>query len=227
MPVPLAPDPRRVRPVWESLGAAADRGRRVAGAGGAGAVPDSPADRREGHRSAGTLPHDLAFLQFSSGSTGNPKGVELTNAAVVANLAQIRAAAAVTADDVTVSWMPYFHDMGLIGTHLVPLAARMKQVKLGPLAFAKRPALWLETAARHRATVLTAANFALALVERRVPDEVVRALDLSSVRLVLVGAEPISPRVWRAFLAKTGLPPHVPQPVYGLAEATSRSPCPR
>ncbi|WP_061293506.1 hybrid non-ribosomal peptide synthetase/type I polyketide synthase [Herbidospora cretacea] len=220
VPVPLAPDPRRVRPVWESLG----RPPIVAD------VPPLPearvltADRlRAGERATDLpvrSPHDLAFLQFSSGSTGNPKGVELTHAAVVANLAQIRAAAEVTADDVTVSWMPYFHDMGLIGTHLVPLAARMKQVKMGPLAFAKRPALWLETAARHRATVLTAANFALALVERRVPAEVVRALDLSSVRLVLVGAEPISPRVWRAFLAATGLPPHVPQPVYGLAEAT-------
>ncbi|WP_051760210.1 hybrid non-ribosomal peptide synthetase/type I polyketide synthase [Herbidospora cretacea] len=220
VPVPLAPDPRRVRPVWEFLG-------RPPMVAGEPPIPEartlSPAALLRGDKAADLpvrSPNDLAFLQFSSGSTGDPKGVELTHAAVVANLAQIRAAAQVTAGDVSVSWMPYFHDMGLIGTHLVPLAARIKQVKLGPLAFAKRPALWLETAARHRATVLTAANFALALVTRRVPDEVIARLDLSSVRLMLVGAEPISPRVWRAFLARTGLPPHVPQPVYGLAEAT-------
>ncbi|WP_066366924.1 hybrid non-ribosomal peptide synthetase/type I polyketide synthase [Herbidospora mongoliensis] len=220
VPVPLAPDPRRIRPVWELLG-------RPPIVADEPPLPEArvllPDGLRTGEKATDLpvrSPHDLAFLQFSSGSTGTPKGVELTNAAVVANLAQIRAAAEITADDVTVSWMPYFHDMGLIGTHLVPLAARMKQVKLGPLAFAKRPAIWLETAARHRATVLTAANFALALVERRVPDEVIAGLDLSSVRLIMVGAEPISPRVWRAFLAKTGLPPHVPQPVYGLAEAT-------
>ncbi|WP_212735421.1 non-ribosomal peptide synthetase/type I polyketide synthase [Herbidospora galbida] len=220
VPVPLAPDPRRVRPVWEFLG-------RPPTVADEPPIPEaralSPAALLRGEKATELpvrSPHDLAFLQFSSGSTGDPKGVELTHAAVVANLAQIRAAAAITPDDVSVSWMPYFHDMGLIGTHLAPLAARIKQVKLAPLAFAKRPAVWLETAARHRATVLTAANFALALVERRVPDEVIARLDLSSVRLILVGAEPISPRVWRAFLAKTGLPPHVPQPVYGLAEAT-------
>ncbi|WP_285581685.1 non-ribosomal peptide synthetase/type I polyketide synthase [Herbidospora sp. NBRC 101105] len=220
VPVPLAPDPRRVRPVWEFLG-------RPPTVAGEPPIPEartfSPAALLRGEKAADLpvrSPHDVAFLQFSSGSTGDPKGVELTHAAVEANLAQIRAAAAITPADVSVSWMPYFHDMGLIGTHLAPLAARIKQVKLGPLAFAKRPALWLETAARHRATVLTAANFALALVARRVPDEVLARLDLSSVRLMLVGAEPISPRVWRAFLAKTGLPPHVPQPVYGLAEAT-------
>ncbi|WP_062347510.1 hybrid non-ribosomal peptide synthetase/type I polyketide synthase [Herbidospora yilanensis] len=220
VPVPLAPDPRRVRPVWEFLG----RPPMVADEPPiAAARTFSPAALLRGEQATDLpvrSPHDVAFLQFSSGSTGDPKGVELTHAAVVANLAQIRAAAAITPADVSVSWMPYFHDMGLIGTHLAPLAARIKQVKLSPLAFAKRPALWLETAARHRATVLTAANFALALVERRVPDEVIARLDLSSVRLMLVGAEPISPRVWRAFLARTGLPPHVPQPVYGLAEAT-------
>ncbi|WP_328403361.1 amino acid adenylation domain-containing protein [Streptomyces sp. NBC_00390] len=230
IPVPLAPDARRVLPVWELLDqppVAVDE----ACAPLLPALPDTvrPLRLAELRESAapGALPvpapGDVAFLQFSSGSTGSPKGVELTHAAVLANLEQIRVAAAIRPDDVVASWMPYFHDMGLIGTHLVPLAARLKQVKLGPLSFAKRPALWLESAARHRATLLSAANFALALVERRLTEDALSRIDLTSVRTILVGAEPISPSVWRAFAGKmrpSGLAADAPQPVYGLAEAT-------
>ncbi|MFB7369836.1 amino acid adenylation domain-containing protein [Streptomyces sp. NPDC056222] len=230
VPVPLAPDVRRVLPVWEFL----DRPPVAVGPSTApllDALPhpvrsltldglrDHPAPRRLPERT----PDDVAFLQFSSGSTRAPQGVELTHAAVLANLAQIRAAAGIASEDVLATWMPYFHDMGLIGTHLVPLSAGIKQVRLEPLTFAKRPARWLEAAARHRATLLSAANFALALVERRVPDDALARLDLTRVRMVLVGAEPISPTVWRAFLRRmrrTGLAASAPQPVYGLAEAT-------
>ncbi|MGI8987927.1 MAG: amino acid adenylation domain-containing protein [Nocardioidaceae bacterium] len=168
-------------------------------------------------------PTDLAFLQFSSGSTGAPKGVELTHANVVANIAQARTAGAAAASDVIVSWLPYFHDMGLIGAHLTPLSVGIKQVKLEPLDFGKRPALWYETAARHRATLLPMASFALALTLKRVSSEQVAALDLSSVRLVGVGAEPIPVQVWRQFLAhmrSAGLDPSALMPLYGLAEAT-------
>ncbi|KQX30381.1 non-ribosomal peptide synthetase [Streptomyces sp. Root1295] len=230
VPVPLAPDARRVLPVWEHLG----RPPVVVDASTASlsgelpravrtltldALREGPALREPS--AAGR--DDVAFVQFSSGSTGAPKGVEVTHGAVLANLEQIRAASALGPDDVVVSWMPYFHDMGLIGTHLAPLAARARQVKIGPLSFAKRPLLWFEVAARHRATVLSAANFALALTVRRVPDEALAGLDLSAVRLILVGAEPIAPAVWRAFADKarpSGLDPAAAQPVYGLAEAT-------
>ncbi|MFJ8751476.1 amino acid adenylation domain-containing protein [Streptomyces sp. NPDC102441] len=230
VPVPLAPDARRVGPVWEHLGrppVVVD----AASAGVAGELPQ-PVEmlRLETLRECPTPaqpatpnPDDLAFLQFSSGSTGAPKGVELTHAAVVANLRQIIGASALSERDVLVSWMPYFHDMGLIGTHLAPLAAHAKQVKIGPLSFAKSPRLWVDVAARHRATVLSAANFALALAVRRIPDEVLSGLDLSPVRLILVGAEPISATVWRAFAAKmrpARLDPRAATPVYGLAEAT-------
>ncbi|MFJ2078600.1 amino acid adenylation domain-containing protein [Streptomyces anulatus] len=230
VPVPLAPDARRVLPVWEHLG----RPPVVVDASTASlsgelpravrtltldALREGPALREPS--AAGR--DDVAFVQFSSGSTGAPKGVEVTHGAVLANLEQIRAASALGPDDVVVSWMPYFHDMGLIGTHLAPLAARARQVKIGPLSFAKRPLLWFEVAARHRATVLSAANFALALTVRRVPDGALAGLDLSAVRLILVGAEPIAPAVWRAFADKarpSGLDPAAAQPVYGLAEAT-------
>ncbi|MFF0107324.1 amino acid adenylation domain-containing protein [Streptomyces hirsutus] len=230
VPVPLAPDVRRVRPVWEHLGrtpVVVD----TACAPVAAELPDGARvlrldALREGPPPASPVapdPDGLAFLQFSSGSTGAPKGVELTHRAVLANLRQLTEASALTEQDVVVSWMPYFHDMGLIGTHLAPLAARAKQVKIGPLSFAKNPRLWFDVAAAHRGTVLSAANFALALTLRRVPAEVFAALDLSSVRLITVGAEPISATVWRDFAARTrasGLDPRAAMPVYGLAEAT-------
>ena len=230
VPVPLAPDARRVAPVWEHLG----RPPVVVDAACAGVAAELPDGvrvlRLETLRECAEPvspvmpgPDDLAFLQFSSGSTGSPKGVELTHAAVLANLGQMAAASGLNEQDVVVSWMPYFHDMGLIGTHLAPLAVRAKQVKIGPLSFAKRPRLWFDVAAAHRGTVLSAANFALALTVRRVPDEVLAAVDLSAVRLMLVGAEPISATVWRDFAARmrpTGLDPRAATPVYGLAEST-------
>ncbi|MGW1957742.1 amino acid adenylation domain-containing protein [Streptomyces sp. NPDC001920] len=229
VPVPLAPEARRVGPVWEFLGRPAV----VVDGTTEALVAELPGpvralrlgELREGEPSRplpARDPRDVAFLQFSSGSTGDPKGVEVTHEAVLANLRQIRAAMAITSDDVVATWMPYFHDMGLIGTHLVPMAAHLKQVRLEPLTFAKRPARWLEAAARHRATLLSAANFALALAVRRVPDSTWSALDLSAVRLLLVGAEPIAPRVWREFTAKAGaagLDARAMLPVYGLAEA--------
>ncbi|GAA2562024.1 MULTISPECIES: non-ribosomal peptide synthetase/type I polyketide synthase [Streptomyces] len=230
VPVPLAPDVRRVRPVWEHLGrppVAVDAGcAHVADRlpGGARVLRlESLRECRALASPAAPAPQAPAFLQFSSGSTGAPKGVELTHAAVLANLRQLAEASALTERDVVVGWMPYFHDMGLIGTHLAPLAARAKQVRIGPLSFAKNPRLWFDVAAAHRATILPAANFALALTVRRVPEEVFAGLDLSTVRLVLVGAEPISATVWRDFAARTrpaGLDPRAATPVYGLAEAT-------
>ncbi|MDP9793203.1 amino acid adenylation domain-containing protein [Catenuloplanes nepalensis] len=217
VPVPLPPEPGRVAAVAELLG-------------GPPRIGDGAPVR------AAPLPapvpvhgDDLAFLQFSSGSTGTPKGVELTHGNVAANLEQAARAAVLRADDVVVTWMPYFHDMGLIGTHLVPLHRRCKQVRIDPMTFAKRPEVWLRTAERHRATVLSAANFALALTNRRVRPEVLDDLDLSSVRLMIVGAEPISPAVWRTFIermARARLRPEAPQPVYGLAEATVAVTCP-
>ncbi|WFE29897.1 amino acid adenylation domain-containing protein [Solwaraspora sp. WMMD791] len=229
VPVPLPAEPTRVAGVRDLLGGVPvivdDACAPVAQAADAPALHLATlrADGRTPRRLPAPDPDEPAFLQFSSGSTGTPRGVELRHRNVLANLRQIGQAAALTADDVSVSWMPYFHDMGLIGTHLAPLAARLRQVRIGPLTFAKRPLLWFSVAHRHRATLLSAANFALALAVRRVPAEALAGLDLSAVRLMMVGAEPISPVVWRAFVERTrpaGLDPAALQPVYGLAEAT-------
>ncbi|MFJ4691910.1 amino acid adenylation domain-containing protein [Streptomyces sp. NPDC088766] len=230
VPVPLAADVRRVLPVWEHLdrppvfvdAAGADMARHLP----AGAAVLRLEEVREGDDTGGPTacePDALAFVQFSSGSTGVPKGVELTHAAVTANLRQIVAVSDLGPDDVVLSWMPYFHDMGLIGTHLAPLAARARQVKIGPLTFARRPGIWFEKATAHRATHLSAANFALALATRRLSGEDMARFDLTAVRRVVVGAEPISASVWREFTHRTrpaGLAPQALQPVYGLAEAT-------
>ncbi len=235
LPVPLAPVPDKVAAVWAHLDrppllVAAEVGRL---AGQFAVTTGSPGPRLlplDELRAAEPLPDlhrpvpdDVAFLQFSSGSTGAPKGVALSHANLVANLRQARMAGAATESDVVVSWLPYFHDMGLIGAHLAPLSVRMKQVKLDPADFGKRPALWYETAARHAATLLPMASFALALTLKRVSAAEVAALNLSSVRLVSVGAEPIPVPTWRRFLthlAPARLAPSALVPVYGLAEAT-------
>ncbi|MFI6100024.1 amino acid adenylation domain-containing protein [Lentzea sp. NPDC051213] len=211
VPVPLPAEQGKLRAVAHQLG-----GPPVLGS----ADMRTDGDVGEVHRASAD---DVAFLQFSSGSTGAPKGVRLTHANVLANLDQAGRAGAAAPDDVVLTWMPYFHDMGLIGTHLTPMAHGLAQVRIPPMTFARNPALWFEAAARYRASVLSAANFALAHAVRRVPDDTLGALDLSAVRLLLVGAEPISPVIWRSFVAKTapaGLDPRALQPVYGLAEAT-------
>ncbi|MER7167172.1 amino acid adenylation domain-containing protein [Micromonospora sp. NPDC000207] len=227
VPVPMPPEPHRVRAVRDLLTDAVVLTDDATTA--AEGVP-GPVLRLSALRTGTPLddlpdpaPDEVAFLQFSSGSTGTPRGVELTHANVLANLEQARLASGCGPDDVIVTWMPFFHDMGLIGTHLTPLAVGFKQVRVPPLAFAKRPALWFTTADRHRATMLSAANFALALAVRRVPSATLAGLDLSTVRCAVVGAEPISPAVWRSFVAHTrpaGLDPAALRPVYGLAEAT-------
>jgi acyl-CoA synthetase (AMP-forming)/AMP-acid ligase II/acyl carrier protein len=234
VPVPMAPEPGKVLAVWSHLNRPAvvvdelleplvrpvlphdaDAGQLLTVGGLCAGIALARPHRPD--------PQDVAFLQFSSGSTGEPKGVELTHANVVANIAQTVAAGAATGSDVIASWLPYFHDMGLVGAHLAPLEVRIKQVKLDPLDFGKRPALWYEAATRHRATLLPMASFALAMTLKRVPADQVAAFDLSAVRMVGVGAEPIPVRTWQHFaehLGPAGLDPAAMMPLYGLAEAT-------
>ncbi|MGE5650431.1 MAG: AMP-binding protein [Bacillota bacterium] len=166
---------------------------------------------------------DIAFLQYTSGSTGDPKGVMLTHANLLANIRALGQAAQASPSDIFVSWLPLYHDMGLIGAWFGSLYYGMPLVLMSPLAFLARPALWLQTIARHRGTISAAPNFAYELCVRHVSDAALAGLDLSSWRLALNGAEPVSPSTLEAFAARfacCGLRRQAITPVYGLAESS-------
>ncbi|MES1245568.1 MAG: AMP-binding protein [Acidobacteriota bacterium] len=164
---------------------------------------------------------DIAFLQFTSGSTGNPKGVTLTHANLLANLRSIGKAVEMGPDDVVVSWLPLYHDMGLIGSWMGSLYFGLPLVLMSPLTFLARPSRWLWAIHRHRGTLSPAPNFAYELCVRKVEDAEIDGLDLSSWRYALNGAEPVSPEAMRRFTGRYvpyGFDPRAMAPVYGLAE---------
>jgi 1-acyl-sn-glycerol-3-phosphate acyltransferase len=172
---------------------------------------------------AGAAGEDLALLQYTSGSTGDPKGVMLTHANLLANVRAIGQAVDVRPDDVGVSWLPLYHDMGLIGAWLAPLYFGLPVVVLSPLAFLSRPARWLRALHRHRGTLTAAPNFAYELAVRKIADTEIEGLDLSSVRAALNGAEPVLPETLERFaqrFARCGFRKEALAPVYGLAEAS-------
>ncbi|MGZ6077422.1 MAG: AMP-binding protein, partial [Myxococcaceae bacterium] len=170
-------------------------------------------------------PGTLALVQFSSGSTVDPKPVGLSHRAV---LAQTDALRALMPDDTPedpqlgVSWLPLYHDMGLIGCLLSAMTYPGPLVLLGPEAFLGRPALWLRALSRHQGTISVAPSFAYAVCARRVKDEEMEGMDLSRWRLALNGAEQVSVDAARRFserFARWGFRPAALMPVYGLAEA--------
>jgi 1-acyl-sn-glycerol-3-phosphate acyltransferase len=166
---------------------------------------------------------DVAFLQFTSGSTGNPKGVTLTHANLLANLRAIGRGADLRPDDSAVSWLPLYHDMGLIGSWMATLYFGIPLILMSPLTFLARPARWLQAIHRHRATISPAPNFAYELCARKIDDAEIEGLDLSSWRFALNGAEPVSPAALDRFSARFapyGFDPHALAPVYGLAECS-------
>ncbi len=186
-------------------------------------ITSDDCDDSKSGRECVNSPDQLAFIQYSSGSTGNPKGVCLTHKNVTTNIRAIVEGATWTADDRALSWMPLTHDMGLIGFHLSVLAAGMNHAIMDTSLFVRRPKLWMELAASKRTTILCSPNFGyqhfLKAVQRKGPD----TLDLSHVRQILNGAEPISKELcdtFNATLAPSGLRATAMRPVYGLAEAT-------
>lgn len=162
-----------------------------------------------------------ALIQYTSGSTGDPKGVVLSHANLLANIRAMFAAIHATPADTLVSWLPLYHDMGLIGAWLAPLYAGARCYIMSPLSFLVHPQSWLWACHRYRATISAAPNFAFELCLKQIDDADLKGLDLSSLRLVANGAEPVSIRTLRRFIerfGRYGFRSTAMAPVYGLAE---------
>ncbi|HYH08468.1 MAG TPA: amino acid adenylation domain-containing protein [Thermoanaerobaculia bacterium] len=167
--------------------------------------------------------HDLSHVQFSSGSTGTPKGVRITHANVLANVEAIVRRGGFDANDVFASWMPLTHDFGLVWFHLMPLLLGANQCLMPTQLFVRNPLAWMDVVTRHRATITGAPSSAYARLCEAYDANAAAKWDLSSIRFLGNGAEPISPRVARettALLGKHGLAPGMMNMGYGLAEAT-------
>lgn len=165
---------------------------------------------------------DLALLQYTSGSTGSPKGVMLSHADLLANIRAMGEAIGAGPRDVFVSWLPLYHDMGLIGAWLGSLYFASTLVLMSPLTFLARPERWLRAISQHRGTLAGAPNFAYDLCTRRIDDATLAELDLSSWRFAFNGAEPVSAETMVSFaerFAPAGFAATALAPVYGLAEA--------
>ncbi len=166
---------------------------------------------------------EVALLQYTSGSTGHPKGVPLTHHNLLTNIWAIGKGFAMGDNDVMVSWLPLYHDMGLIGTCLGSFVHGLPLVLMGPEQFLGRPGRWIRAFSRYRGTMTAAPNFAYAICAKKVSEEELEGVDLSCWRIALNGAEPIVPSTVRAFLdrfAPYGFQPGTMFSAYGLAEAT-------
>jgi acyl carrier protein len=166
---------------------------------------------------------NIAFLQYTSGSTGNPKGVVLTHANLLANIRAMGEAVDAGPDDVFVSWLPLYHDMGLIGAWLGSLYFASLYVVMPPLSFLARPERWLWAIHRYRGTLSASPNFGYEYCVHRIKDETLEGLDLSSWRAAFNGAEAVSPDTLEQFISRFkayGFSTKTMMPVYGLAESS-------
>jgi acyl carrier protein len=165
--------------------------------------------------------HSLALLQYTSGSTGDPKGVTLTHAQLLANIRAMGRALRIEPTDVLVSWLPLYHDMGLIGAWFGSLYFGIPLIIMSPLAFLSRPERWLQAIARYKGTLSGGPNFAYALCASRIRDADIAGLDLSSWRVAFSGSEANQPETLDRFYDRFrsyGLRKEALTPVYGLAE---------
>ncbi len=166
---------------------------------------------------------DVAFLQYTSGSTGAPRGVIVTHANLIANLDMSRANLRSGEDTMVVSWVPMFHDLGLVGMTLLTVYDASHCVMMSPVAFVQRPLRWLQAITRYHADISGGPNFAYDLCVRRVPEPAREGLDLSGWRRAFSGGEPVRADTLDSFaveFAPHGFDPVAYDPVYGMAEAT-------
>jgi acyl-CoA synthetase (AMP-forming)/AMP-acid ligase II len=180
---------------------------------------------RASPHAAAAQPSDLALVQFSSGTTVDPKPVALSHRAVTAHVRALNSFWPDTEEETVsgVSWLPLYHDMGLIGCVFPALERPAVLNLIGPEVFVARPAVWLRTLSRYRAAVSVAPNFAYGLCVDKIRDDELEGVDLGAWRIALNGAEPVAPSVLRAFqqrFARWGFRPEALTPVYGLSEAT-------
>jgi fatty-acyl-CoA synthase len=167
---------------------------------------------------------DVAFLQFTSGSTSRPKGVTLSHGNLAANIKCIMEdGLRIRPEDTAVSWLPLYHDMGLIGFVLAPLYHRVPIVYVPPLLFLKRPVTWFQAFTRHKAHIAYAPNFGYALCVKRIKAAELEGLDLSTWRVAGCGAEPIRPETLEGFVdafSRVGFRREAMLPSYGMAESS-------
>ena len=241
IPVPAYP-PRlphiddRVRAIATDAGAVAaatdaDTASRLEGCIDAGtgtslpclAFESLPIDAAEDWRAPSVDRTTIAHLQYTSGSTATPKGVMVTHGNILSNMEDLYTGWAHDASSTIVSWLPAFHDMGLVYGLLTPIYARIPCVLMPPVVFLQRPVRWLQAMARFRGTHTAAPNFAYDHCARRVKPEDIPALDLSAWRVAVNGAEPVRPETIERFcntFASAGFTRRTFAPGYGLAEAT-------
>lgn len=165
----------------------------------------------------------VAFLQYTSGSTSLPKGVRITHGNIAANVESIREGFGFHPDTVMVSWLPLFHDMGLIGSVVSPMHVGFHCVLMAPAAFLKNPMIWLEAITRYRGTCAGAPNFGWDYCANKIKDEQKAQLDLSSLEVAYNGSEPVRATTLRAFtdaFARCGMRDTALFPCYGMAETT-------
>ena len=184
---------------------------------------ETPSDPPPAGRRPGGGGDDVALLQYTSGSTTTPRGVMVTHANLMANLQAIERTFWRPTDASSVSWLPPYHDMGLIGAILGPLYVGSPVTLMSPVAFVQRPVRWLQAISRFRGAVSGGPSFAYDLCVRRITPEQRAGLDLRCWRVAFNGAEPINPRTISEFtdqFASSGFTPEALTPCYGLAEAT-------
>lgn len=174
-------------------------------------------------------PDSIAFLQYTSGSTGQPKGVMVQHRALITNVTLIHDMFSSLKDGTygeylkltTVAWLPMFHDMGLIGMHIAPMLGISRAVYMSPVTFIQNPVLWLQVVSRHVNVLTACPPFALELLANKCTEEQLRTIKLGEILMLMVGAEPIRTEALEAFakrFAPVGFNPNTYMPCYGLAE---------